>query len=289
MWPVPAQYVITTAYGKRGSYWSCNEDGNGNGVHTGCDMACPEGTPLYAAIDGQIRHRSYGSAFGSHQFAISPDPGQPWANGEVFYAHARKRLADGVFVKAGEWVGEAGAEGNVSGPHLHFELHADSKNVWNCGVHDNPQPALDWQPTGSTSGGGGSSGMAGQVWTDYSGKPSGELVIAADAGYVKLDADTADPPFSGLEFHMLYAHIDLEWNSGSNLGEIRVKYVREGGDATAYQDYTVPRGKDDFLITAQHWEAGEKGIGGQWYINVGGGIARGRVGTRYQKAASVEY
>lgn len=281
MWPVPASHPITTAYGKRGSYWSCSENSAGDGIHTGADMACPTGTALYAAIDGQIRHRNYGSAFGNHQFAISPDPGQPWADGEVFYAHARKRLADGVYVQAGDWVGEAGAEGNVSGPHLHIELHPNTKGSWSCSVHADPQPVLDWQPT-STPGG---SDMT--VWTDYSGKPSGELVIAASAGYVQLDADTEDPPFSGLEFHMLYAHCDLSWDSGSALGEIRVKYVREGGDATAYQDYTVARGHEDFLITAQHWEAGEKGIGGRWYINVGGGITTARITTRYQKAAAV--
>jgi murein DD-endopeptidase MepM/ murein hydrolase activator NlpD len=102
---------------------------------------------IYAPIAGQIRHRSYGSAFGNHQFSISPDPGQPFAVGEVFFAHTQTRLKDGVYVSIGDFIAEVGAEGNVSGPHLHMEYHSNSKNSWNCEVHDDPQPILDHQNT----------------------------------------------------------------------------------------------------------------------------------------------
>lgn len=144
MYPIPG-VAISTPYGKRGSYWSCNEDSNGNGIHTGVDFACASGTDVVAPIDGQIRHRNYGSSFGSHQFAISPDPGQPFADGEVFFAHMTSRPSNGVYVKAGDYLGNVGAEGNVSGPHLHFEYHADTKGTWSCSVIDDPQPVLDWQ------------------------------------------------------------------------------------------------------------------------------------------------
>ena len=139
---------ISTAYGKRGSHWSCNEDSKGNGVHTGADYACAQGTNIYAPISGQIRHRSYGSAFGSHQFAISPDPGQPFADGEVFFAHTTNRPKDGVYVQAGDYLADVGSEGNATGPHLHLEFHPHKKGVWNCSVHANPQPVIDWQPGG---------------------------------------------------------------------------------------------------------------------------------------------
>lgn len=132
--PAPG-YSITTPYGKSGS-WSC-------GFHTGADLACPAGTRLVAAIAGQIRHRNYGSALGNHQFSISPDPGQPYADGEVFYAHTRTRLADGVYVNIGDFVAECGSEGQSSGPHLHFEWHPSEKNSWGCNVCANPQPVID--------------------------------------------------------------------------------------------------------------------------------------------------
>lgn len=145
--PIPG-VAVSTPYGKRGSYWSCNEDSNGNGIHTGVDYACASGTDVVAPIDGEIRHRSYGSSFGNHQFAISPDEDQPFADGEVFFAHMTSRPADGVHVKIGDYLGDVGAEGNVSGPHLHFEYHADSKGKWSCSVIDDPQPVLDYQASG---------------------------------------------------------------------------------------------------------------------------------------------
>lgn len=142
MWPLPAGYPITTPYGRRGPYWSCNPTAAG-GVHTGCDMACPVGTPLLAAVAGTIRHRAYGASFGGRQFAISPSAGQPFAGGEVFYAHGCERLPDGTPVEAGQQVGLSGAEGNVSGPHLHFEYHPTSQNVWSCWGHADPAPVLE--------------------------------------------------------------------------------------------------------------------------------------------------
>jgi len=148
-WPLPSQYPITTPYGKRGSYWSCNENSSGNGIHTGADFGCPSNTKMYATIAGTIRHRQYGSAFGDRQFAISPSAGQPFEDGEVFYAHGNERLADGTEVQAGDYVGKSGARGNVSGPHLHYEFHPNHKNQWNCGVHADPGPTLGVASGGS--------------------------------------------------------------------------------------------------------------------------------------------
>lgn len=168
---------ISTPYGKRGGYWSCNEDGNGNGVHTGVDFACSSGTDILAPIAGQIRHRSYGSAFGNHQFAISPDDGEPFGKGEVFFAHTTSRLSDGTRVKVGQKISDVGAEGNVSGPHLHMEYHADTKGQWSCSTHDNPQPILD-----HGNGGGGGNG-------DYP-KPKTKDVYLEKLHYGQEDSDS---------------------------------------------------------------------------------------------------
>jgi hypothetical protein len=147
-WPLPGQYKVTTPYGKRGSYWSCDENSSGDGIHTGVDFGCPSNTPLYATIAGTIRHRNYGSAFGDRQFAISPSDGQPFAAGEVFYAHGNERLSDGTEVRVGDYVGRSGDRGNTSGPHLHYEFHPNTKGSWNCGVIADPAPTL-----GAASGG----------------------------------------------------------------------------------------------------------------------------------------
>lgn len=148
--PIPGRSV-STPYGERGSHWSCQKDSAGRGIHTGLDIAAPNGTKIYAPIAGQIRHRSYGSAFGKHQFAISPDPSQPFADGEVFFAHTRTRLPDGKRVEVGDFIAEVGSEGNVTGPHLHMEFMPSSKGRWKCGIHADPQKIIDHKE-GTTMG-----------------------------------------------------------------------------------------------------------------------------------------
>lgn len=272
MWPVPSQYPISTPYGKRGPYWSCSKDSAGNGIHTGCDFAAPAGTPLYASIDGQIRWRNYGSAFGNHQFAISPDPGQPFAAGEVFYAHARKRLADGVYVKAGDWVGEVGAEGNVTGPHLHYEYHPDTKGVWNCNVVADPAPTLEGTNTVNIYD------------YNYSGKPSGTLSVGRD--YKRLDVSNWDPPRSGLEHVLVYLNCSGFVFTGNTPGRIRVKLNRLDGDSTGYQDYVVLPGITELLITHTYFEQGD-GTTTAVDLKCLDGLQSMKVGTRYAKRAVV--
>lgn len=271
MRPADPSRGVTCPYGKEGSAWATGE-------HGGIDYGCPTGDPVYAMWAGTVTSNTWGSAYGTqlvidHDHLPSGDPGL-WA----VYAHlSSKKVSSGQRVNAGQLIGYSGATGNVSGPHLHVEVQRAAH--WKQGNYVDPAPWVNAQTGGSD---------VAEVWTNYSGKPGGTLKVNADDGYVRLDADTADPPFSGLEHHMLYVHCDLEWDSGTTLGDIRVKYEREGGDATGYQDYTVRRGREDFLITAMHWEAGESGIGGQWMINVGGGITRATITTRYQKAGSVK-
>jgi hypothetical protein len=130
------------------------------------------------------------------------------------------------------------------------------------------------------------------TWHDYSGKPDGNLTIKA-GDYVRVDVDVADPPRTGAaEFHMLYANCVPAWKSGEVAGEIRVKYVREDGDDTGYQSYTVHRdavigSPGRFLLSAQHFEVGQSGLGGRWWVMCGGGLSSITLTTRYCKILQV--
>ena len=137
MIPVPGS-VVSTPYGKRGGHWSCQQNSAGDGVHTGCDFAADAGTPVVACRPGTTAHVDYGSAFGDHQLAVRCVDGT-----EDFYAHMPVRVAKGVWVQSGDWVGEVGSEGNATGPHLHLERHP-SQGWWSCDNHENPQPSLDY-------------------------------------------------------------------------------------------------------------------------------------------------
>lgn len=137
--PVPDAPGIDTPYGRRGPYWSCDEDAHGNGIHTGADFAAPSGTLVVAARPGTLVHCSHGSAFGNHQVEVRCSDGT-----RDFYAHMRSRAGEGP-IDAGARVGEVGSEGNVTGPHLHFERHATTSGGWSCSVVRDPQPSIDWE------------------------------------------------------------------------------------------------------------------------------------------------
>jgi murein DD-endopeptidase MepM/ murein hydrolase activator NlpD len=120
--------------------WSCHRNSSGQGIHTGADIAAPTGTVVVAARPGKVVHCNHGSAFGNHQIEVLPGDGT-----RDFYAHLSQRVKDGTVVKAGDRIGNIGAEGNVTGPHLHFERHTVAYGGWSCDVITNPKPSLDYE------------------------------------------------------------------------------------------------------------------------------------------------
>lgn len=90
--------------------------------HRGIDIPSAVGTDIYAAQTGKVvvaeRHSSYGNYIVvDHGGGIS-----------TLYAHCSKLLVKvGDTVKQGDHIAEMGATGNVTGPHLHFEVRVDGK------------------------------------------------------------------------------------------------------------------------------------------------------------------
>jgi len=130
----------------------------------------------------------------------------------------------------------------------------------------------------------------------YSGKSEDTKEIPLNE-YTWVTKDTDDPAASGLEFKLIYLNVQLRW-ARKGVANIRVKFVREGDDPTAYQDHRVASREDadgdlitpdEFLLTNMHMEAGEKGIGGKWYIKISGdALASAAVDTRYNKYATIK-
>ena len=85
--------------------------------HTGADLACAEGTPVLAAMDGIVlaarRSASYGNCIRlAHKDGV-----------ETLYAHMQYLyVRPGQLVEAGQTLGTAGQTGRATSPHLHFEL-----------------------------------------------------------------------------------------------------------------------------------------------------------------------
>lgn len=109
--PIP----VSTPYRQRGPLWML-------GYHTGEDHAAPIGSLALAVTRGTVIHAGYrapwGTAFG--QLVIIRTQGGRFDYG---YAHLSGVLVTaGDTVVPGQVIGLTGDTGNVTGPHLHFEV-----------------------------------------------------------------------------------------------------------------------------------------------------------------------
>ncbi|GHC49749.1 peptidoglycan DD-metalloendopeptidase family protein [Streptomyces violaceochromogenes] len=102
--------TVGTPYRMSGSMWS-------SGYHTGVDFVVPTGTSLKAVGAGTVVSAGWGGAYGN-QVVIKLNDGH-----YAQYAHlSQLSVSAGQTVTAGQQVGLSGATGNVTGPHLHFEI-----------------------------------------------------------------------------------------------------------------------------------------------------------------------
>ncbi|MEU9559398.1 M23 family metallopeptidase [Streptomyces fumanus] len=102
--------TVGTPYHQSGSMWS-------SGYHTGTDFVVPTGTSLKAVGAGTVVSAGWGGAYGN-QVVVKLADGY-----YAQYAHlSALSVSSGQTVTAGQQVGLSGATGNVTGPHLHFEI-----------------------------------------------------------------------------------------------------------------------------------------------------------------------
>ncbi|WP_406060437.1 M23 family metallopeptidase [Streptomyces sp. NBC_01077] len=106
-----SSYSLSATYMQSGSMWS-------SGYHTGLDFAAPTGTPLKAVHGGTVKSAGWSGSYG-YRVVLELEDGT-----EVWYAHmSSMTVAAGQTVGTGETIGRVGATGNVTGAHLHMEVH----------------------------------------------------------------------------------------------------------------------------------------------------------------------
>lgn len=115
-WTLPVAagaYSLTARFGECGAYWSS--------CHTGLDFATTGQPPVVAAAAGTVTYVGWGGAYGN---LTKIDHG---GGIETWYAHQATQIVTvGDQVVAGQPIGRAGATGNVTGEHLHFEVRENS-------------------------------------------------------------------------------------------------------------------------------------------------------------------
>ncbi|GAA3372877.1 M23 family metallopeptidase [Streptomyces sannanensis] len=105
-----SSYTLTSTYGQAGTMWS-------SGHHTGLDFAAPTGTPVKAVGGGTITSAGWSGAYG-YRIVLTLADGT-----EIWYCHLSSMTVTSGQVSAGQTIGRVGATGNVTGPHLHMEVH----------------------------------------------------------------------------------------------------------------------------------------------------------------------
>ena len=123
---IPLKGTITSRYGPRNP-----TDPKVSKYHTGIDIAVNTGTVFIASMEGVVEEVSSQGDYGNHVKIT---------NGDVMtlYAHCNKIYVNkGDIIKQGQEIGEVGETGNVTGPHLHFEIRKENRYV-------NPDLVLDF-------------------------------------------------------------------------------------------------------------------------------------------------
>ena len=119
-------YRITSTYGRRQ-----DPMGDGTKFHSGVDLACNPGTPVKATADGIVSHSGWTTDSG---YVIVLEHGLGFS---TIYAHNKSNSVNvGDKVLRGDVIGHVGSTGRTTGPHVHYEVLKDGKNI-------NPGPYLE--------------------------------------------------------------------------------------------------------------------------------------------------
>ncbi len=110
-WVLPVDgYHLTGRFGASSGLWSS--------THTGLDFAAPEGAEIRSIGPGVVTEAASDGAFGNKTVVRLDDGTVLW------YCHQSELAVEvGQRLAAGDLLGYVGSTGNVTGPHLHLEVH----------------------------------------------------------------------------------------------------------------------------------------------------------------------
>jgi hypothetical protein len=124
--PTPQAGLIWPVAGAVTQWFGEGPPAFGQKAHNGIDIAVVEGTPVLCIADGEVMYAGADISYGLYVRVFHPA-----IHSHSFYAHLSAfDVLIGQPVKQGEPVGASGNSGNSTGPHLHFELRAGSRDAY---------------------------------------------------------------------------------------------------------------------------------------------------------------
>jgi len=121
LWPIKdGERIVTSPFGAprpRG--------GNLARTHAGVDLKAPKGAEVVTTAPGVVTYTGYDHGGYGNYVRIQHDPIY-----ETLYGHLSQIFVhQGNRVKRGGVIGKAGATGNATGPHLHYEVRKNGAPV----------------------------------------------------------------------------------------------------------------------------------------------------------------
>jgi len=107
---LPVHASLGTPYHASGSHWA-------SGYHTGMDFLVPTGTAVHSVAAGKVVTAGWGGSYG-YQVVIRHTDGHYSQYGHL----SQISVKVGQQVNEGQRIARSGSTGNVTGPHLHFEV-----------------------------------------------------------------------------------------------------------------------------------------------------------------------
>ena len=95
-------------------------------MHRGVDFAAPKGTPIFAAGDGIVERAGWNGSYGRY-IRI-----RHTGTYKTAYAHLsgiNKKIRIGKRVSQGKIIGYVGSSGRSTGPHLHYEVLLNNRQI----------------------------------------------------------------------------------------------------------------------------------------------------------------
>jgi murein DD-endopeptidase MepM/ murein hydrolase activator NlpD len=108
-------------------------------MHKGTDFGAPSGTPIYAAGSGKVARVGNNGGYGRY---IKLNHGNGYATAYAHMSRFARGIYKGMSIKQGDIIGYVGMTGRATGPHLHYEVLINGRQVNPLSIKSPPRTKI---------------------------------------------------------------------------------------------------------------------------------------------------